>query len=408
MATHPIILIVTATITETRAVLDVFGKDSTNPKTVFKERVYFDLGLISENEVYLTQSEMGSGGVGSSQQAINESIKTLKPMYVIMVGIAFGIDRTSQAIGDILVSKQLRPYENQRIGTGVSGDVRVIHRGDKPHASTKLLNLVRSAEITWQGAKIKYGTLLSGEKLVDNYQFIQELLDLEPEAIGGEMEGAGLYLACYSNKVDWIIVKAICDFADGTKGEDKDNKQKQAARNSAELIHHVLCFGYQEDTSLENLIEGLQDWKAMYEERIRMLEARWVNERDSKPTDLDDGKDILREMYSYIVALQSLFASDEAVEGLRILRIKYLGSELSPMLEILAKEILNLSRCADDFWIFGIQELARRRGWVGRRGRSFDKFWIEGNDIFSKVRNLGGVFALMANKLSSIMERTSS
>jgi len=37
--------------------------------------------------------------------------------------------------------------------------------------------------------------MLSGEKLVDNLQFRQELEQKEPEALGGEMEGHGLYVA---------------------------------------------------------------------------------------------------------------------------------------------------------------------------------------------------------------------
>ena len=66
---------------------------------------------------------------------------------------------------------------------------------------------------------MRFGDGLSGEKLVDNLDFRDQLLNLEPEAIGGEMEGAGLYVACQDKKVDWILVKAVCDWADGQKGK---------------------------------------------------------------------------------------------------------------------------------------------------------------------------------------------
>jgi nucleoside phosphorylase len=66
------------------------------------------------------------------------------------------------------------------------------------------------------------------------------LLKIEPEAIGGEMEGAGLYAAARDAKVDWILVKAICDWADGTKNNDA---QPQAARNAAQFVLHVLQLG---------------------------------------------------------------------------------------------------------------------------------------------------------------------
>lgn len=78
-----------------------------------------------------------------------------------------------------------------------------------------------------------FGLVLSGEKLIDSLAYKKRLLALEPEAVGGEMEGAGLYAAANDAGVDWILVKAICDWADGTKNSAA---QPQAARNAAELV----------------------------------------------------------------------------------------------------------------------------------------------------------------------------
>ncbi|MFB3154300.1 MAG: NB-ARC domain-containing protein, partial [Candidatus Acidiferrales bacterium] len=64
----------------------------------------------------------------------------------------------------------------------------------------------------------------------------------EPEAIGGEMEGAGLYVSCHDENVDWILVKAICDWADGHKAEDKKARQQTAAHNAASFVLHALQF----------------------------------------------------------------------------------------------------------------------------------------------------------------------
>jgi nucleoside phosphorylase len=90
---------------------------------------------------------------------------------------------------------------------------------------------------------------------VDNVDYRDQLRMLEPEAIGGEMEGVGLYTAAQNAKVDWILVKAICDWADGNKSGEKtvvsrdgdskkistkDRDQKIAARNAAEFTIHVL------------------------------------------------------------------------------------------------------------------------------------------------------------------------
>ena len=77
---------------------------------------------------------------------------------------------------------------------------------------------------------------------MDNLDFREQLRGFEPEAIGGEMEGAGLYVACQDQKVDWILVKAICDWADGHKAQDKDDHQQTAAANAAAFVLYALQF----------------------------------------------------------------------------------------------------------------------------------------------------------------------
>jgi nucleoside phosphorylase/tetratricopeptide (TPR) repeat protein len=241
---HADVLIVTATKVESKAVLQVFQEATKQaPKAVqIDGRTYQNLGVINGMRVLLAQSEMGTGGLGASHQTVQKGIDALTPSAVIMVGIAFGIDSQKQSIGDILVSRQLKLYELRRVGTDDEGKLKIITRGDQPHASSRLLNHFTGAELYWDDSKprVRFGLILSGEKLVDNTDFRRHLHDLEPEAIGGEMEGAGLYVACQDCKVDWILVKAICDWADGNKAEDKNDRQKLAAHNAASFVLHVL------------------------------------------------------------------------------------------------------------------------------------------------------------------------
>ena len=234
-------LLVTMTPVETRAVLDAF-QAATGRAAALKldpGLPCHDLGEVGGSRVVLVQSEMGTSGPGGSLLTVSEAIRALEPAAVIMTGIAFGMDPSRQAIGDILVSENLRPYEHQRVGTA-AGQPRVILRSDRPHAATALLRRCKAAQYSWTGAKLRFGLVLSGEKLVDNLAFREELRALEPEALGGEMEGAGLYAACQDAKVDWILVKAICDWADGQKENDRPARQKLAADNAARFVLHVL------------------------------------------------------------------------------------------------------------------------------------------------------------------------
>lgn len=56
------------------------------------------------------------------------------------------------------------------------------------------------------------------------------------------MEGAGVFVAC-DNKVSWIIVKSICDFADGNKKDGKEEKQDIAIKSAINLCMQLFLFG---------------------------------------------------------------------------------------------------------------------------------------------------------------------
>jgi nucleoside phosphorylase len=240
------ILLVTATKTETQAVLDVFSKASGFQWKRFdiKGKIYYDLSIINNANIYMVQSEMGTSSPGAALLTIHNAINAISPDAVIMVGIAFGIDSQRQKLGDILVSRQIQAYEPQKVKNGLMP----IPRGDRVTASLSLLDKFRSGDIDWAGAPVHFGLILSGDKLIDDIEFRNKLMELEPEAIGGDMEGAGLYAAASDTKADWILVKSICDWADGNK---KGNSQPLAAVNSASFVLHVIQQGI--DIKIGNL-----------------------------------------------------------------------------------------------------------------------------------------------------------
>jgi nucleoside phosphorylase len=204
------VLLVTATDIESRAVISVFREatgTTARPEPI-GERLYLDLGDVNGAHVTMALTGKGTGGVGGSQENVRKGIEALSPSAVIMIGIAFGIDERNQAIGDVLFSEQLMLYELQRVGTTKDGNVVIVPRGERPRASQWLIDRLKFASLSWSG-EVRSGIILSGDKLIDNIDFRAQLIEFEPEAIGGEMEGAGLYVACQDKKVSWIVVKAI-------------------------------------------------------------------------------------------------------------------------------------------------------------------------------------------------------
>ncbi|RAQ97559.1 phosphorylase family protein [Thermogemmatispora tikiterensis] len=239
------VLLVTATDVEVKAVRDIAQKEwgARFERQRGPVETYYFLGEIGGAATWLLRTEMGTQGASGATLAISGAIHALKPAAVIMVGIAFGLRPDEQQLGDILVSRQLMSYEPQRVGSGAHGEMVSVPRGDRATASPRLLARFRDGALDWPGARAHFGLLLSGEKLVDHPDLLRQLLAIEPEAIGGEMEGAGLYAAAMREHCEWIVVKAICDWGDGHKSENKEENQRRAAENAARFVLSVLGGG---------------------------------------------------------------------------------------------------------------------------------------------------------------------
>ena len=231
-----IILIVAVTKVEIQSIWKVFRPRKRLSREVIGDKTYYNLGEHGGATVYMVQSEMGTATAGGTMITTHRAIQDMHPQAVILCGIAYGLRPDKQKLGDILIAKQLQNYEHQKIDMKLGK----IPRGDRVTASERLLDRFRSGDIEWNEIPTHFGLVLSGEKLVNDPEFRNWLLENEPEAIGGEMEGTGLYIAARSASVDWIMVKAICDWADGKKD---DTAQKLAAFSAAKFVLHVLKLG---------------------------------------------------------------------------------------------------------------------------------------------------------------------
>ncbi|GHD40566.1 5'-methylthioadenosine/S-adenosylhomocysteine nucleosidase [Streptomyces galbus] len=245
LGARPRLLLLTATQVETKCVLDTFAQVlGPREKPLFGEHTtYFRLGEAHGCDIYLAQSEAGASGPGGSILTAYDAFRFLDPALVVMVGIAFGAKPGEQQVGDILVSRQVVAYESQRVG-GQGTRHRLVPRGDRVSASPRLLDRCRTVDIDWHLSTVHFGLLLSGEKLIDSADYLDQVAaQFGHEAVGGEMEGAGLYAAAYRQRKEWIVVKAISDWADGKKHERKVERQQLAATRAAQFVAALVTGG---------------------------------------------------------------------------------------------------------------------------------------------------------------------
>ena len=193
-------------------------------------------------------------GTANAQEAVNRADAAFRPHFVIACGIAFGVDLKKQSIGDVLISECIVPYELARMTKG-----KLQLSNSQPPASAKLFDWTRNidqrkktgnAKSVWP--ELHFGKVLSGDKLVDDENYRDELIALAGthKVIGGEMEGAGVHKALSFNNGQWIVIKAICDWADGNKNNPhKERDQRHAATNAATVVKALLDTGWLSHTN---------------------------------------------------------------------------------------------------------------------------------------------------------------
>lgn len=241
---YPVVVLLTFNEYETRGVLQHFHPHAT-PLCETRDGITYDLlGLHGDMLVVHRVSKQGGR---AAQGSTLDAWHAWRPKAVIAVGIAFGANQDKQRIGDVLVSDAIHDYEMAR----VNADGTYTRRGYTTPVSSVLqnrfnhVNHLRSIDPAAENwPTLHFGIILSGDKLVDNLEFRRKLLLLEPEAIGGEMEASGVQLAADRHNIDWIVVKAICDWGDGKKNsKSKPNDQKVAGEHAAQVVKAALDLG---------------------------------------------------------------------------------------------------------------------------------------------------------------------
>ena len=234
------VLVLTANDTEIRVSLEEFAtRFGRRPQREFvgTTTIYL-LGQIGRSDVVLAQGAMSDEGPDAISMKTVELIDRLNPDYVILSGICLGLEKSKQRFGDIILSRDVRNYNLQKV-TEENGKLTVILRGGRVPASPTLMDRFRSGKVDWKECRVDPGLMMSGSVLVNHPDFVAALKRMEPEALGAEMEGAGLFAACMRKKVDWILVKSISDW--GFKKDD--SAHELAARNSIRFVYEVINAG---------------------------------------------------------------------------------------------------------------------------------------------------------------------
>lgn len=260
-------LIITATDRETNQLknkLEPICIDGSLLTIKKEDREYTAARMNGYNVLHCQCKNMGTQEIGSSTLTTSNALQDWPCIKaVVMLGIAFGMyndleDKEVQTYGDVLVAKKIFPYENQR----VNKDYTEKYRGKEHESNRHLVDALTLVKEEWNETNpygnpthVEICSMLTGEKLIDNLEFRNKLKESHPNTRGGEMEGMGVATVCENAKIPWILIKSICDFADGNKGTtpeeeiEKNQKQDYAALTAVLAFYKAL-----EKVNISNLI----------------------------------------------------------------------------------------------------------------------------------------------------------
>ncbi len=246
------IAIVTALKLERDAVLQLLSDVSEKPvdgRTAYEGRVG-DLAVVVE-------CFHGMGNVKAGVRT-TQVIEKWKPEAVLLVGIAGGTDKpTSESLradlkmlGDVLVAEQIIDYESGKLTTeGLE------HRPQVFRSSFRWLEAARSLQSSFGIADVKasrpdgttgrvisrmhFGDVASGQKVLKDQAPLANISSIFTKLVGAEMEGFGAAMAACDRDppVQFLMVKAICDWADPDKN---DAWQPYAADAAAACLVQII------------------------------------------------------------------------------------------------------------------------------------------------------------------------
>ncbi|MSM38684.1 MAG: hypothetical protein GJT30_03550 [Geobacter sp.] len=182
--------------------------------------------------------------------ATADLIRDWSPRFVIVNGIAGGLNPEAQFFGDVVVSDSIIYYEPGKISrTGVAT------RNKQFQADPSLLDgLLSLRDSTWKMRlpsrpdgktsshslpQLHFGPIASGEKVIASSVEADRLRSTHGKLIAVEMESAGVASAAFSaiKRIGFLTIRAICDFADEKK---HDNWHHYAAQAAASCLRAFL------------------------------------------------------------------------------------------------------------------------------------------------------------------------
>ena len=218
------IILVTATTIEYCAVMgatDPTGSDGKYIKVITTDGAA-DFILAKYGPCNVAVIETGQGP-DNTDKVLSSVQNDVKAKYVIAIGICYGANQSKTKLADIIVAKSIIDTTEKR---NEGAETKIKQK--EYHCGTNLFNLFQQDKvfkIEDKAVKVHVGVLVSEFTLQRSEKEKQKILNVVPQALGGEMEANGINrvakkMVAEEDKFEWIVIKSIVDW--GTEDKNSD------------------------------------------------------------------------------------------------------------------------------------------------------------------------------------------
>ncbi len=238
-------LIITALAKEQAAVLQQLDKyqpvRDDNFPTYYRATLATDSVSDKRNPIVAVTMQRHPGNIYAAVRTA-QCLQHLKPNYVLMVGIAGGVEGEVN-LGDVVVCEEVIYYENTKENPGFSDQRPQVLRADwmlldraKNYTDINWHNLIHAERPadprSTDAPTVHFGPIASGEKVIANADRLEELKQLHSKLAAVEMESFGVALATseWTGNPKFIAFRGVSDYANESK---EDSWQAYAADSAA-------------------------------------------------------------------------------------------------------------------------------------------------------------------------------
>ena len=216
-------------------------------KEILYIREKFGATLLDEKFTVYEATESGKkiiacvSGIGKVNSAVatQRIIDRYSPDAVINVGIAGGIDKSLKVLDMVIADKvfyhDFHPMSLLEEDENLKTSIFLSDKNLVEIANKSLSKMKEQGEVN----NFKTGTIVSGDCFVEDDALSRHLReDLFATCV--EMEGASIAQTCLINKVPFLVIRSISDFADNNAGMSYDTFSTTAANQAGRAMEEII------------------------------------------------------------------------------------------------------------------------------------------------------------------------